>query len=321
MRVFHHQIRQNSAGFTLVELLVAITVFLLLMSVIGGVMNQTNLTIRAASSQIDLFQSARQGFNTLAQNLSQATLNTYWDYDSDTAPTTYIRKSDLHFLIVNPSDLQLLTAKPSGSFGIFFQAPRAYSTDSLYNQTSGLLNAVGYYVEYGDDLAFRPTHVTASRWRYRLMQAIQPTNSLGIFKDPTSGWAKNMTKLGWPIADNVIALILWPRLSIRDDGAGNKITQDYTYDSRGKTDIQKAQSPPVVQVTLVAISESSAVRLNSGETPPSVITNALKDKFTNVAQYSVDLGNLKDALQAAHIEYKEFTTTVSIRESKWSGIP
>jgi len=310
MRLPRHQYPRDLNGFTLVELLVSITLFILLMSLIGGVMNQTSLTIRTASLQIDLFQSARQGFDVLTRNLSQATLNTYWDYDNSTVPTTYVRKSDLHFLI----------NKQSTSFGVFFQTPRAYSATSLYNQTSGLLNAIGYYVDYGNDTAFRPAHITQPRWRYRLMQALQPTESLQVFADSTSGWTTNLKTLEWPIADNVIALILWPRLSIRDDSTGNKLSKDYTYDSRGAIGIQEAQMPPVVQVTLVAISESAAARLNSGATPPVAITNALQDKFQDITHYSDDLAALKKALQTAHIEYKEFTTTVSIRESKWSGI-
>ncbi len=300
--------------------MVAIAVFFLLMTMIGVVMNQTSLTIRVASSQIDAFQSARQGFNTVAETLSLATLNTYWDYDSPTAPTTYVRKSDLQFLVLKPSDLQSLLSGPNGSFGVFFQAPRAYSTNSSYNQTSGLLNAVGYYVEYGSDAAFRPTQIATSRYRYRLMQAIQPTESLQVFSDATSGWTTNVVKSGWPIADNVIAMVVWPRLSIRDDNTGTKLTQDYSYNSRGTVSVQQAQLPPVVQLTLVAISENAALHLLSGSTPPSAIASALQNKFTDVTRYASDLAALENALLTAHIEYKEFTTTVPIRECKWSGL-
>jgi uncharacterized protein (TIGR02599 family) len=320
MRLVRPRNHLGSAGFTLVEMLVSIAVFVLLMAMIGMVMNQTSLTIRVASSRINAFQSARQGFNTIAEGLSVATLNTYWDYDSATAPTTYVRKSDLQFMVLKPSALQSLLSSSASSFGVFFQAPMTYSLDSSYNQTTGLLNAIGYYVEYGDDANFRPSQIQGSHYRYRLMQAIQPTESLQIYSDPTSGWTTNVIKSQWPIAENVIAIILWPRLSVRDDSVGNKLTQDYSYDSRGTVSVQEAQMPPIVQLTLVAISESSAMRVCVGSTPPAVITSALQNKFTDVTHYTADLTNMESALQAANIDYKEFTTTVPIRECKWSGL-
>ncbi len=311
MRPFRGRDGRRPSGFTLVEMMVAIAVFLVMMAAIAGIMNQTRKTIHLASSSLDLFQSARLGFEGLAQSLSHATLNTYWDYDSPTAPTTYVRKSDLQFLI----------SRQGSSLGIFFQAPRTYSTNAGYSQASGLLNAVAYYVEYGSDAPFRPAHVATARWRYRLMQAIQPTESLAVFSTPSSGWTDAVKALEWPVADNIVALILWPRLSSRDDAAGTKISADYTYDSRGTVALQQAQMPPVVQATMVAISETAAARLNLGSTPPPAIENALQGKFQDVTHYTADLAGLESALTAAHIEYKEFTAGVPIRESKWSGLP
>ncbi len=298
-------------AFTLVEMMVAIAVFLLMMAVIAGVMSQTRSTVHAASANIDLYQAARLGFDEIAQTLSHATLNTYWDYDNAAAPTNYVRKSDLQFLVSRQAD----------SLGVFFEAPRAYSANAGYNQTTGLLNAIGYYVEYGNDTPFRPAHVATVRWRYRLMEALQPTESLAVFSTPGSTWTDAVKALEWPLADNVIALILWPRLSSRDDATGTKISTDYTYDSRGSVSLQLSQLPPAVQVTLVAISESSALRLNMGSTPPAAIEGALLGKFQDATQYATDLAALEGALDAARVEYREFTTSVPIRESKWSGLP
>ncbi len=58
-----------------------------------------------------------------------------------------------------------------------------------------------------------------------------------------------------------------------------------------------------------------------GSTPPAAIEGALLGKFQDATQYATDLAALEGALDAARVEYREFTTSVPIRESKWSGLP
>jgi len=77
---------------------------------------------------------------------------------------------------------------------------------------------------------------------------------------------------------------------------------------------------------MVAIDEASAIRLGSGSTSaPAVIESALSANgnsgklFTNVNYYDSDLLNLETALGAAHINYQVLSTSVTLRESKWSN--
>jgi uncharacterized protein (TIGR02599 family) len=84
--------------------------------------------------------------------------------------------------------------------------------------------------------------------------------------------------------------------------------------------------PQILQITLVAIDAASATRLDTGSsTPPAVIENALKigspSPFTvaSTAQYSLDLAALESALAAAKIHYEVLTTSITLRESKWSN--
>lgn len=319
-------------GFTLVEVLVSTVVFVLLMGIVSSVFSQASSTIRSASAQIDASQSGRTGFDVITQRLSQATLGTYWDYhypnnDSTKPPDRYTRRSDLHFLI----------AANGNSHALFFQAPEATSQNPGYQRTQGLLNACGYFVQYCNDDPNdtthpnyqRPTHAAKSRWRYRLMQAVQPTENLAVFTDAaSSGWTAAVKNTAWPIADNVIALVAWPRLTAAEETAGGQpagtqLTPNYLYDSRNGTATQLAQLPPMVQVTMVLIDETSAVRMDSGATPPTAIENALAGKFKDcsVAQYTKDLSDLQAALNTARVRYTTLNTGVTLRESKWSSTP
>ena len=76
--------------------------------------------------------------------------------------------------------------------------------------------------------------------------------------------------------------------------------------------------PPVLQVTMVAIEEAAARRIDAGASQPSAITAALSGRFTDPASYQTDLGELERQLNAAHIPYRVFSSAVPIRESKWT---
>lgn len=305
----------------------------LLLVMLMTMTNHTTAIVRTASSRVDAFQTARMAFDTITRRLSQATMNTYWDYYNSTnqrrdptasanfVPATYGRASDLHFLI-----------QANSHFGqsFYFAAPEARSADATRDQAQGLLNAIGYFVQYGGDDAFRPGLITKPRYRYRLMQAIQPTENFQVYSSGTSGtWMlapNGAAGSAWPIADNVIALIAWPRLSTLEDLSGTSISTNYQYDSRvtppasGKLPIQYAQMPPTVQVTMVVIDEPSSVRMDTaGNTEPKVISDALANLFTDVTKYQQDLDSLTGALSQARINYEVFGSTVSLRESKWSS--
>jgi uncharacterized protein (TIGR02599 family) len=73
-----------------------------------------------------------------------------------------------------------------------------------------------------------------------------------------------------------------------------------------------------VQVTLVAIDETSAKQIDNGSTPPAVIASALENKFSDPAKYQKDLDALSQALSASHINYRIFSSAVPLRESKWT---
>ena len=318
----------------MVEMLVGLAVSTMLIVVVLSLLNHANSTIRTADSKLSAFQSAQAGFDLMTQKLSDATLNTYYDYDNPLAPTAYIRHSDLHFLVAKNSALAgIVPANANSGQSVFFQAPVGYSNNSTFAHTQGLLNACGYFVEYGPNNTSWPTIIPGSqtpRYRYRLMQAIQSTELNGIYgykegtgADNSPPWIASLGNLALPIAENIIALIILPQ----SPAVGGSISSDYQYNSRQglpspTLHLQSEQLPQILELTLVVIDEASATRLDTGSaTPPQVIENALQlnNKFTDASRYAADLGDLETALIAAHINYHILTSAVTLRESKWSN--
>jgi uncharacterized protein (TIGR02599 family) len=326
-------------------MLVACAVTLFILVILSKTMDTTTGLVRREFSQMDAFEEARSAFDVISQRLSQATMNTYWDYYNSSnqrldasatsgptapanfAPANYGRASDLHFVVESNSNR---------GQAVFFAAPESISADTTVDQTAGLLNAIGYYVTYVSDGSFAPSFLKVNHYRYRLMQCNQPTENFMQYSLTGTNWIGSpnggVQSASWPLASNVIALIVWPRQFLSQDPNGTYITTNYQYDSRnlpagnaaGVFPIQYAQAPPAVQLTMVAIDEQSAGRLipngAAGAVEPAVISSALTaSPFTDVTQYENDLNKLQSALVAAHVTFQVFSTTVNLRESRWNG--
>ena len=107
---------------------------------------------------------------------------------------------------------------------------------------------------------------------------------------------------------------------------GTSLAPNYTYDSTVANSNAaldtKNQLPPLIQVTMVAINEASAIRLAQGQgtTMPTfgLSTAAFNNLFTNATQMSADLATLEQALANQHIVYRVFSTNLAIKGAKWS---
>jgi len=310
-------------AFSLLELLVAMVVLVLFLGILLSASNQSGVILQRANNQARAYQSARFAFDLITRTLSQSTLNVYYDYDDPGEPAAYIRKSDLHFVIDAPP----LDSFEQGN-AIFFQAPLGRTGDvANYGGLPGLLNAVGYYVTYGKDPGLPPFLQALDRNRFRLMQYLDPSEDLGVYSSIAKQWFSKtaLQNHSSVIADNVILLLFWPRLSEAEDPIGNSLSDNYLYDSRlpaapAAQKITTHQQPPLVEVTLVAIDESDANRLPDQSTPPIEITEALEDLFQKSTRndYASDLASLEGRLAAKGIGYRVLTRTVALRESKWT---
>jgi len=302
--------------------------------------------------------------------LGQTTLNPYLDYydvnwnrrsSSLTnllafVPSHYGRASDLHFYS-GPATNALGT--PAGSqqgHGIFFFAPLGYSNNTAaYADVPSLLNAIGYYVEWGSDLNYRPALLGSSfpqKYRYRLIENILPTQNFTYYTAFTTspstyanymvwintGLENNTSTSGKNIlADNVIALIVRPEMSQQDAttvfGSGANpwnLTTNYLYDSRTLVGEQRpaistsnpsalwyAQLPPLLRVVMVAVDEPSARRLTTGTTPPAAF-QLNSTWFQNPANLDADLNSLSQQLSGAHVSFQIFNQLIPIRGAEFS---
>jgi uncharacterized protein (TIGR02599 family) len=335
-------------GFTLLEVLAAAALLAIILVMTGSIISSSSRAWRQANAKIESFQAARAAFDAMTSRLSRGTLNTYWDYydasgspfrlTSNPAtflPNRYGRYSDLHFL--SGPAATLVGALPPGlsavsSQAVFFVAPTGLSADADYNGLAGLLGACGYFVAFGNDDAAKPAFPpTPSRFRWRLMEVSAPVEELTVFATPSgAAWSSAPVAGGRvrSLAENVIALIVWPRLSVQDDPEGDDISDDFAYDSRTadawpgtppRQPVQAHQLPPNVQITMVVIDEESAKRLDAAGTQQVKITAALNGLFDgSVLEYAADLQKLEDRLAEEKIGHRVFSTTVALRESKWS---
>ena len=183
------------------------------------------------------------------------------------------------------------------------------------------------------------------------MELMEPTESLSVY-NYTSTNRSNYTGVEWitnsmgssnrpahVLAENVVALILLPKLSPADwaTNATHSNTYDasslatsYTYDSSTNQNSTNPSSqdkaslnthnqlPPVIQVTLIAVDEASAVRF------PGVYSNlssiySSSNWFTNSSLFTNDLSNCQAYMITQKLNFRVFTTDVMIRGAKWSG--
>lgn len=323
-------------AFTLVELLVAMAILAVLLLLLSQLLDQVQRTWNYSEGRVSQFREARVAFDIITKNLSQATLNTYWDleYDKDNLPSGYRRHTELHFLTIRGEKLGSYSDGEITGHAIFFQAPLGFS--NKYRNLSNLLNARGYFLVFGSDERFKPSIVDAEpSYRFRIMEYRAPAEENQVYIDGDeerarggeadySRWFKHdLAEYSHPLAENIVGLIISPRDTLSggsDDETAtySRIARDYEFDSNTNPDPRfKNQLPPLVRVTMVAIDEPAAVRMEveNGKSIPQVIPAGL---FRNTSNFDSDMERLKESLSEKGYNHKVFSTMVAIRSSKWS---
>jgi uncharacterized protein (TIGR02599 family) len=339
MKMSYHisaQRRIAKLAFSLIEMLVALGILSVLSVVIFTILNQTTQLWQNSEARIKSFQSARVTFDSLARNIGQATLQTYWDYDSTNAPTTYVRMADLHFISGQTTDIISGGNKLTyPTHAVFFQAPLGYSYPSSHHlaDLNSLMNVCGYYIEWNSDTNFMPGFLQTQvqpRMRYRLMQVMQPTQDFKVYNAKTgTDWitfALSQKNYIRPVAENIVAMVLEPQNSSISSSTPVSLTTNYSYSSRPSSGAlftapnqpkTEHQLPPLVKITLVAIDERSMSQWQQqhGNSAPDL---GLSGLFAQTANYDADIQTLQDNLKALKMNYRVFNTTVSIQASQWS---
>ena len=316
---------EKTSGFTLIELLLAMSVLALMAVMMLSVTSSAQKIAKQTTSRTEQFREGRRAFERINQRLSQATLNTYWDYvdsggrpragNATFTPNKYARISELRYLQTNSSSL---TAPSGGTMvgnSVFFQAPLGKS-DTLSGMNL-LLNTTGFYIKKSDDSTLRPATVSASKTRYRLFELTEPAESLTIYSltsgnAATTSTAWFTTPLGVPgnshrLADNIVALLFQAQYN---DASGTP-TAAFNYSSAPRgldtQPIEENNLPPNVRVIMIALDEPSARRVAEGSI---TLTDATDD---------TSLALLEKNLTDNRLNYRKFQSTVSIGPAKWSS--
>lgn len=371
-------VRPSPRAFTLPELLLSAAILLVIVILCSNAVFHTSALVRRTTGKVEQFQSARSAFERMAWRLSQASLNTFYDYDDVDSPRGYTRQSELRFLCGSADNVLPQNDAARVSHCVFFFAPLGFSDVPEGRGLENLLNTCGYYVEFGSDRADRPAFLTSlvpERYRFRLKEFVPPARQLAIYqytsgKDPGSGKLRNESYNGieWirdgfgtngpeagarTLADNVIALILVPRLpraeEISVDGGNDAdfspLAPRYAYNSRsaapqssddpaqpeqtsGSAPANRSlnpfnQLPPLMQATLIAIDEVSAQKIGLDKDDADFFE--LSKRFRDTRRLTKDLSSidpdddsLVNLLNSKRIHYRTFTTTVPLRAAKWS---
>jgi uncharacterized protein (TIGR02599 family) len=297
-------------------MLVSLAILAAILLILAQMTSALRTAMVQTTSAVQEFEAAQTAFETMTRRISQATLNSY----NDTPPsaqypslTGYTRASELRFISGPSSIAQTALNSVSGplfattspyhpTHGIFFQAPLGIVSSgntTTYGNLVELLNTCGYYIEWNSDvkLGIPPTFIPAAtyvaRWRFRLMELIEPSDSLTIFKYTSGANASGNASLSWtytqkdwfqsayssgdarPIADNVILLAFLPMVAPQNattpsggsaDGTSLDLMNgsNYIYDSApiasGTPPVSQNQLPPMVYVLMIAVDESSFYR-------------------------------------------------------------
>lgn len=338
-----------------------------LAALILGIMSQTSQAVRISNDRVESFQSAREGFDALTRQLSQATLNTYYDYydsgrqartaanSSTFAPSLYGRQSDLHFVSGNG----LVPSWDAVTQSVFFQTPMGYTISGNYNGNGSLLNACGFFVAYTSDASEKPSALeqaqgarVSNQHRFRLFRMSQPAENLKVYAETNPARQKNwfqtplQTSVSdpvaarengiYPLADNVLALVIWPKLPLAQENPSSPtLASRYNYDSRnpwvgsaqsswtaGPQPAQMHQLPPLLDVAMVTMDESSAGRLLKDKTTSNAALSALGinliGKFQDPRNLDSELEDLQKQLAEKGVKCRVFRATIPLRSSKWS---
>jgi len=341
----HYRKRAARGAFSLIELMVSMGILTALLLMMTTLLSAVQESWRTAESRIGQFREARVAFDLVSKNLSQATMNTYWDLkmNSSNVPEKYERTSELHFITLPATQLTGSSEFTLTGQALFFQAPLGSSVK--YRNLNNLFNARGYFVGYGGDKLFRPSFVKADeRFRFRLLEFRPPAEENQVFQDGmeerVSGARQNFTK--WfnggggggggyreylnPLAENIITLVVAPRDSINTDGPADtfsEIAPNYQFDSNNEKSSFAAfsqQVPPLVRITMIAIDEASAQILadESGAGLPPKVVDALQGRFANTKNYDKDIEAIITSLIDSNVKHKVFSTLVMLRSAKWS---
>lgn len=337
--------RRRFRGFSLVEVLVSMTILLGILLIITQVISSAQQTWRRASQRLSQFREARTAFDTITRGLSQAAIMSYRTYDYGyggppgvpksplQAPTGYTTTAQLGIVMGQSNSIftGLGGSTMSPGHAVVFQAPMGYTLNADYRQLNRLMCVRGYYVLFGNDSQYLPQGLTGSlqtKFRYRLWEYQPPAETNMVYApNQSTAWTKvaqgdmqpvqgvNTVR---PVAENILTLVLAPSFGTSSSSTGSVVTVNqnttpahYDFNSYTPADTKlKYHLPTSVQVVMVAIDEESAIRLAQeyGSNPPQLYSAS----FTNPSSMANDLKIVRESLLKHHVNFRVFSSSVTI---------
>ncbi|PTY01397.1 hypothetical protein DB346_13090 [Verrucomicrobia bacterium LW23] len=320
-------------AFTLPEVLTAVAVsaavLVLLATFVGRSMNVLN----SATARSETRQGTAAAADCLERDLARAMLESYSAADPTGASGSPALRSSMRFLVATPGADGLPGLTGTGHLLLFQAVPdgspaSAASAPPVVDGVDPAVATYAFYVAFARAPA-APTHASAEAnpLRFRLMRVVIPPDLVSAYPpSDADSWlsASEMPRYTTAVADNVIALIVRPvEAGGTPETAPRDVTAAYLFDSLegAEADPQSPTAhrlPPMLQITVVAIDEAAARRLDRGaETPPVEVTSALAGKFLNPAERDADIADMRRRLHGSGIHLTVRTLSIPLRESTW----
>jgi uncharacterized protein (TIGR02599 family) len=170
------------------------------------------------------------------------------------------------------------------------------------------------------------------------LQIYSSSNGTAWFQDPLGFGSITVNASSRPVnvlAENVIALAIIPKLSSTEDPTGAALVKtDYNYDSRTSKSYSSTsasgtsmsgttlhQLPPLVEVIMVVIDETSAQRLaeQNGNREPDLGQKDLFKTISSSADVDANIDTLEKTLLDKKLNYRIYRSVAGIRGAKWSA--
>ena len=309
-------------GFTLVEVMASTVVLLLLLTVIAQALSTAQrswVTVRGVAG----LMSATSDAETALQAIRFASLQPRERYDA--TQDKLVADSDLHF-VCGPASQLIPTVQGACGDAIFFQRP------AREGALSGVIQASGFFIQYGDDSAWKPAILreSAPRRRFRLLQFHQPAADLSLFRTAAAGDPPLLSSMtgraelyAWFAQPITASSVSKPTVSVAAENVLAMTLQalpgaQRCYDTRRlqwdsySVEAQAAfhRLPNFIDITLLVAEESSWERLSANRAQS--IASALIKQSTSTTPSSMTA--LRDWLEREGLRIRQSVMTISIAE-------
>ncbi len=281
-------------AMSLVELLVTMVVMLMLLTLLFGVVAQSQQVLSQTNRAVSSAQTSRQVFQVLREKLRSATLAStlkYFDTDhysfGTTSSSIQMRPfSELTFY-AGPSATLLNREVNEFPGDAIFWPSRSGEAQLSGHSVQGLLEGLGCLVRYGTDASDAPSFLRpwlSQDQRYRLLlhreapevfaHRLHVRTGLRWYHDllpenidPASGRAVPQTQV---MGENVVALLVQPLQASGSPYAFGSVYDSFRWLAKDAKEMEATHGdsytrlPAALRVGLVMLSPSSAQRLAEG---------------------------------------------------------